>query len=75
MANPKLEEMEAFSSKIMLMTSKGDVSYIDAITEYCENVGLEIDIAAKLITPFIKSKIAEEAMKNNLIEKVPMLPI
>lgn len=75
MANPKLEEMEAFSSKIMIMASKGDVSYIDAITEYCENVGLEIDIAAKLITPFIKSKIAEEAMKNNLIEKVPMLPI
>lgn len=75
MANPKIEEMEAFSSKIISITSKGDVTYIDAITDYCENVGLEIDIAAKLITPFIKSKIAEEAMRNNLIEKVPMLPI
>lgn len=70
-----MEEMEAFSSKIISIASQGDVGYIDAITEYCENVGLEIDIAAKLITPFIKSKIAEEAMRNNLIEKVPMLPI
>jgi Phage late-transcription coactivator len=73
--NPKHEEMESFSSKIISMTSAGDIGYIDAITEYCENVGLEVDIAAKLITPFIKSKIAEEAMRNNLIEKIPVLPI
>lgn len=73
--NPKREEIESFSSKIISLTSTGDVGYIDAITEYCENVGLEIDVAAKLITPFIKSKIAEEAMKNNLIEKIPVLPI
>ncbi len=67
--------MELFSSKIISLVEKDDIGYIDAITEYCQSVELEIEIAAKLITPFIKSKIAEEAMKNNLIEKIPMLPI
>lgn len=71
----KIEEMELFSSKIISLVEKDKIGYIDAITEYCEVVGLEVDVAAKLITPFIKSKIAEEAMKYNLIEKIPMLPI
>lgn len=71
----KIEEMELFSSKIISLVEKDKIGYIDAITEYCEVVGLEVDVAAKLITPFIKSKIAEEAMHYNLIEKIPMLPI
>ena len=73
--SPKIEEKENFSRIIMDIVNKDNISYIDAITEYCQNVGLEIDVAAKLITPFILSKITEEARNNNLIEKSPVLPI
>lgn len=75
MASPKIEEMEKFSKKIIELVGKDNISYIDAVTEYCEEVGLEIEIAAKLATPFIISKISEEARKNNLLEKIPVLPI
>jgi hypothetical protein len=71
----KFEEMELFSSKIISLAEKDKIGYIDAITEYCESIGLEVDVAAKLITPSIKAKIAEEAMKNNMLEKIPVLPI
>lgn len=70
---PKIEEMEKFSDHIMYIVNTDKVSYIDAITEYCEMIGLEIEIASKLITPFLLSKITEEAAKNNLIEKAPVL--
>lgn len=73
--SPKLDEMEKFSKRIIELVETDNISYIDAITEYCQDVGLEMDIAATLITPFILSKITEEAMSNNLIEKIPVLPI
>ena len=72
---PKLEEIEKFSRNIIELVDKDNIGYIDAITEYCESIGLEVELAAKLITPFIISKISEEARKNNLLERVPVLPI
>lgn len=75
MVNPKVEEKEKFSKEIIRLVQKDNISYIEAITEYCESVGLEIEVAAKLITPSIVSRISEEAMRNNLIEKIPVLPI
>jgi hypothetical protein len=72
---PKLEEMETFSRSIIDLVEKDRIGYIDAITEHCEQIGLEVEIAAKLITPFIVSKVSEEARRNNLIERIPVLPI
>lgn len=73
--SPKLEEKEKFSKIIIDLVKNDNIGYIDAITEYCENVGLEIEVAAKLATPFIISKISEEARSNNLLERYPVLPI
>lgn len=75
MSSPKKEEIEKFSKVIVNLVNRDNITYIDAITEYCQEIGLEIEIAAKLITPFIISKISEEARKNNLLEKIPVLPI
>lgn len=72
---PKLEEMEKFSRYIITLVERDNIGYIDAITEHCEEIGLEIEVAAKLVTPFLISKISEEARKNNLIERIPILPI
>ncbi len=73
--SPKLEEIEKFSKIIIQLVESDDIGYIDAITEYCETVGLEVEVAAKLITPHILSKISEEAMSSNMIERIPVLPI
>lgn len=73
--SPKLEEKEKFSKIIIDLVRKDNIGYIDAITEYCDGIGLEIEVAAKLATPFIISKISEEARKNNLLERIPVLPI
>lgn len=72
---PKFEEMESFSKQIISLAERDKIGYIEAITEYCESVGLEIEVAASLITPFLVSKISDEARKSNLIEKSPVLPI
>jgi len=72
---PKFEEMETFSKQIITLAERDRISHIEAITEYCESVGLEIEVAASLITPFLVSKISDEARKSNLIEKSPVLPI
>jgi len=72
---PKFEEMEMFSKQILFLAEKEELSYIDAVTEHCEKTGLEVEVAATLITPFLVSKISEEARRNNLIEKSPVLPI
>ncbi len=69
----KVEEIERFSLKITELVEKDRISYIDAITEYAESIGLEIEIAAKLLSPPIKAKLEEEALNYNLIEKHPVL--
>jgi len=73
LTKPKLEEMEKFSNNILQIVDLDKLDYIEAITEYAESIGLEIDVAATLITPFLKDKISEEARKNNLIEKIPVI--
>lgn len=70
---PKIEEMEKFSNTILEIVKRDNLEYIEAITEYSESIGLEIDVAASLITPFLKDKIVDEARRNNLIEKTPVL--
>lgn len=72
---PSQIEMENFSIKIIDLVKKNKLEYIDAIITYCEESGLEFEIAAKLITPAIKQHIESEAIKYNLIQKYPILPI
>ena len=72
---PKFEEMESFSTKIIHLAERDKLSYIETITEYCESVGLEVEVAATLITPMLVSRISDEARSQNLIEKSPVLPI
>lgn len=72
---PKLEEKEIFSKYIIELVERDNIGYIDAITEHCEKIGLEIEVAATLITPYLISKVSEEARNQNLIERIPVLPI
>lgn len=72
---PTRQEVKEFSEVIEELHTKLGIGYMDAITHYCEDTGLEIEIAATLITPALKSKIREEAQEVNLLKKTSKLPL
>lgn len=55
------EEISEFTDKIEDLVYMKDTSYMDAIILYCEESGFEIELAAKLISESMKSKIRIEA--------------
>ena len=58
------------------MVSDTDYNYIEAIVEYCKETGLEIEVAATLISANLKAKVESDAMDNNMLkEKGARLPI
>lgn len=73
---PTKEEMNNFSKIIDEIVSKTDYTYIEAIVEYCNDTGLEIEVAASLINNNLKSKIENDAIDRNLLkEKSSRLPL
>ena len=73
---PTKEEMSKFSLAIEEMVSDTDYNYIEAIVEYCRETGLEIEVAATLISANLKAKVESDAMDNNMMkEKGARLPI
>lgn len=73
--NPNVNEIENFSNIIFELVKKNNEDYIDTVVSYCEETGLEIEIAAKLLAPSIKQHIELQAKKHNLIQKESCLPI
>jgi len=63
------DEMMNFSLLIEEIVYMKDVSYMDAIVLYCEETGMEVEVAAKLISPSIKNKIKEEAENLHFLPK------
>ena len=73
---PSKEEMTKFAEAIEDIVTKTDYNYIEAIVHHCETTGLEIEVAATLINPNLKSKIRCVAMDFNLLKgKSSRLPI
>jgi len=66
---PNKDEITEFSLKIEELVWEKDVSYMDAIILYCEQTGFEIELAAKLISGVLKSKIKMEAEALHFIPK------
>lgn len=58
---PTKEEITTFSLAIETLAKKKNVPYMEAVVEYCAEVNLEIEVAAKLISGALKSKIKIEA--------------
>lgn len=63
------DEISRFSLDIEELVWQNDVSYMDAIIMFCESKGLEVELAAKLISPSLRTKIEIEAEGLNLIPK------
>lgn len=67
---PSKEEKNTFSLKIEDIVARQNISYMEAIIDYCEQNSLELEVAATLLNPPLLSKIEDEAMNLNFIEKV-----
>jgi len=66
---PTKDEMTTFSLSIETIVAKKNIPYMDAVIMYCEDTGLEVELAAKLISGALKSKIQIEAEELNFLPK------
>jgi len=64
-----------FAMKIEEIVSKGGITYMDAILDYCEKHQMEPDAIAPLISKPLKEKIEADARELNYLPKVATLPI
>lgn len=55
------EEITQFSLAIEDLVWEMDIPYMDAIILYCERTGFEIELAAKMVSGALKSKLRVEA--------------
>lgn len=63
------EEITNFSFNIEKIALEKSISYMDAVVLYCEQTGFEIELAAKLVSSSLKSKIKLEAETLNYLPK------
>jgi hypothetical protein len=63
------EEKNTFSQMIETRALSQNIRRMEAIIDYCEETGLELEIAATLLNPNLKIKIETEAKKLKFIKK------
>lgn len=69
------EEMKKFSELIIELGTRKRIDYFDAIILHCEETGLEVELAAQMLTPALKAKITEQAENANMIKRTNRLPL
>ena len=72
---PTRDEIKKFSMMIEALVIEHKLGYMDAICHHCKETGLEIEVAATLISSALKAKIKDEAQENNMLKKSSKLPI
>lgn len=60
---------EKFAVDIEEIVSNSNLNYIDAIVEYCEKNGVEIEVAVKLISKPLKEKLRYDATELNYLKR------
>lgn len=63
------EDITQFSLAIEEIVWDKDVSYMEAVLLFCEETGFEVEVAAKLISGALKSKIKLEAEELHFLPK------
>jgi hypothetical protein len=72
---PSRDEIKDFSILVEKLAAEDRLTLMDAICHHCKETGLEIEVAATLISSAMKAKIREEAQELNLLKKSSKLPI
>jgi Phage late-transcription coactivator len=75
MSKPSKDEIQKFSSMIEEMASNLRSTRLEAILQYCDKSGFEIEVASTLLSSALKSRIQEECEHENLIKRTSKLPI
>lgn len=52
----------------MELANQGGISHLDAMSDYCNETGLEIEVAAKLVNTPLKQHLAKEAVELKLVK-------
>jgi hypothetical protein len=72
----KILNSKEFESRIKTQMISKSMTMIESIIHYCEQNGLEVETAASLISPRMKSEIENEAITSRMmISKKARLPI
>ena len=72
----KILNSKEFETEIKNIMKTKSVNIIDAIIHFCEQRGIEVETAAALISPRMKSEIESEAIATRMIiSKKARLPI
>ncbi len=72
----KILTAKEFEVKIKAIMKESSLTMIESIVHYCQMNGLEIETAASLISPRMKSEIESEAISSRMIiSKKARLPI
>lgn len=69
------EEKNEFSLKIETLSIERGTSHIETITVYCDEVGLEVEVAATLVNESLRAKIEAEAQNLRYIKRSSKLPL
>lgn len=72
---PTKDEMFKFQQEIENLVAGTDYNYMEAIVEYCNMTGMEIELASSLVNKDLKAKIAIDAENLNMLPKAARLPI
>lgn len=72
---PTREEKNDFSEKIMLRMDEFNTDCLDAIVTYCEEEGLEMEVAATLVNDVLKELLQDAFADLNYLEKSSKLPL
>jgi thymidine kinase len=72
---PSRDEIKEFSMMVEKLATDEHLTLMDAICHHCKESGLEIEVAATMISSALKAKIREEAQELNLLKKSSKLPI
>jgi hypothetical protein len=72
---PTKDEIRDFSMMIKQLSIDKRIGLMDAICHHCKETGLEVEVAATLISSALKAEIKEEAQDLNLLKKTSKLPI
>ena len=65
----KFISKDKFAEEIEAMVLDTKMSYIEAIVEYCEEKGIEVESVSKLISKPLKEKLKYEATELNYLKK------
>ena len=72
--NLKILTQKEFEAEIKkIQKDKYPITMIDAVLEFCSERNLEVETAASLITPRMKSAIEGEAMKLKMIAEYKLI--